>query len=64
MKDRLYALLANAVLVLALTMGVLFILNIYNPLMGFTGSLYSRVLACSLYLGAAALGVLSLLRTR
>ncbi len=64
MNRKLFSLLANAVVVLALTVLVLYILNVYNPMMGFTASLYSRVLECALCVLAAALGIVSYLQVK
>ncbi len=60
MKQRLKTVLANAVIVLAVTGLVFFILDIYNPLMGFMTSVYSRVLLCALFVLAPALGIVAL----
>jgi len=50
-------LLAHAVIVLSVSLLVLFILDIYNPMLGFLDSPYSRTVLCVLLILAAALGV-------
>lgn len=50
--------LAHAVFVLSVTSIVLFILNIYNPMMGFMSSDYSLGIFLALYTLSALLAVL------
>ncbi|MBR5707845.1 MAG: hypothetical protein IKX41_00480 [Oscillospiraceae bacterium] len=54
--------LAHAVFILSLTSITFMILNVYNPLMGFTSSDYSRAIFLSLYVLAAILAVLTFVR--
>ena len=56
-RKRRTSLLAHAVIVLVLTMTTLFILDLYNPFLGFMSSTYSRILLCSLFLLATVLAV-------
>lgn len=51
-------LLAHAVLILSMSSITLMILNVYNPLMGFTTSDYSKALFLTLYVLAGTLAVL------
>ena len=55
---RFVRILAHLVFILALASITLMILNVYNPLMGFTTSDYSRAVFLSLYVLAAVLAVL------
>ena len=50
--------LAHIVFILSLSAITLVILNVYNPLMGFTASDYSKALFLALYVLAALLAVL------
>ena len=50
--------LAHAVFVLSATSIVLFILNLYNPMMGFMSSDYSLVIFLALYILSAVLAAL------
>ena len=55
---RFVRILAHLVFILALASITLMILNVYNPLMGFTTSDYSRAVFLALYVLAAVLAVL------
>ena len=55
---RFVRILAHLVFILALASITLMILNVYNPLMGFTTSDYSRAVFLVLYVLAAVLAVL------
>ena len=55
---RLIRILAHLVFILSLTAVAFLILNIYNPLMGFTSSGYSKAIFLALYVLAALLAVL------
>ncbi len=57
MGPKISRLLAHAVIVLAAGLLVLYILDIYNPMLGFLDSVYSRILLCVLLLLALALGI-------
>ena len=50
--------LAHVVFVLSVTSIVLFILNLYNPMMGFMSSDYSLAVFLALYILSAVLAVL------
>ena len=63
-KRRALALLCHTVIVLALTNATFYILDIYNPLMGFLTTTYSKVMLCALYAASAALGILTAARLR
>lgn len=54
----LIRILAHAVFILSLASITLMILNLYNPLMGFTASAYSKALFLALFVLAALLAVL------
>ena len=56
-KPKKISLLCHAVIVLSLSLTTLFILDIYNPLLGFMESTYSRVLLCALFVLSFALAV-------
>lgn len=50
-------LLAHAVIVLVLSLATLFILDMYNPLLGFMSSTYTRILLCTLLVLSLILAV-------
>ena len=58
----LIRILAHAVFILSLSSITFLILNVYNPLMGFTASEYSRAVFLALAVLAAILAVLLLAR--
>ena len=60
---KIIRILAHAVLTLSLASITFMILNVYNPLMGFTTSDYSKALFLTLYVLAAVLAVLVFIRT-
>ena len=57
---KIIRILAHVVFILSLASITLMILNMYNPLMGFTSSDYSRAIFLALYVRAATLAVLVL----
>ena len=60
---RFIRLLAHLVFILSLCALTFMILNIYNPMMGFTSSDYSKAIFWALYVLAALLAVLVFSRT-
>ncbi len=62
--SRAYALLCHAVIVLAGASGVLAVLDLYNPMMGFLAALYSRAVLLSFCVLALVLGIVSARRDR
>ncbi len=63
-KRRLLAFLCHAVIVLAVTNATFYILDIYNPMMGFLTTAYSKTILIALYAASAALGVVGVVRLR
>ncbi len=64
MKNKLFAVLAHAAIVLAVATLVLIILDYYNPMLGFTDSPYSRVVLYAALAVAAVLGVAAVVKDR
>lgn len=62
--SRAYALLCHAVIVLAGAAGVLAVLDLYNPMMGFLAAPYSRAVLLALCLLGLVLGIVSARRER
>ena len=63
-KRKRITLLSHAVIVLALSLITFFILDIYNPMMGFLSSRYSRVVFCLFCALGLALAVVDVVLCR
>ena len=63
-KKQRIALLSHAVIILSLSLITFFILDIYNPMMGFLSSRYSRVILCLYFVLSLALGIVSAAKSR
>ena len=63
-KRRALAILCHAVIVLAVTNATFYILDIYNPMMGFLTTTYSKTMLIALYASSAALGIACATRLR